>query len=112
MPLKRRLSKQREHVVDHEALALFERGLQLLHARRHWSDEHRRDYSSAARDLDRALGVKLWATPVLDTIGLDQPPQWMIHELERSCWHGSKQIEQQLRQALARVVPTMCWPQI
>jgi hypothetical protein len=100
MPVKRRLSKLREHVVDAEAVSLFEHGLQLR-ARRHLSADDRRAYSSAARDLDRALGVKLWATPVLDTVGMDAPPRWMDHELEISCWHSSKQIEQQLRQALA-----------
>jgi hypothetical protein len=51
--------------------------------------------------LDRALGVKLWATSVLDTVGEDAPPEWMTGEFEISLWHQSKAIEQQLQQALA-----------
>jgi len=112
MPVKRRLSKQREHAIDHEALALFERGLQL-HRRRHRSIEHGRDYTAAASRLDRALGIRLWQQPVLDCTNETKPPDWMDHELEISCWHSSKQIEQQLQQALAAQrarVGTVCPP--
>jgi len=103
-------------IVQADDVALFREGLQLRR-RRHRSDDALRAYGSAARDLDRHVGVKLWATPVLDCVGMDAPPRWMDGELERSCWHASKEIEQQLRHALAAqrarvsVVPTSTPPE-
>jgi hypothetical protein len=102
--------------IDAEAVSLFRHGLQL-HRRRHRSADDRRAYSAAASRLDRALGIKLWATSVLDTVGVAEPPVWMDGAYELSCWRGSKQVEQQLRQALAAqrarvsVVPTSTPPE-
>jgi hypothetical protein len=87
-------------IVQADDVALFREGLQLRR-RRHRSDDDRRAYSAAASRLDRALGVRLWQTPVLDTVGMDAPPDWMDGAYEISCWHASKEVEQQLRQALA-----------
>jgi hypothetical protein len=91
---------------------LFRDGLKLRD-RRHRSDDAMRSYGSAARDLDRHVGVKLWSTPVLDCVGMDAPPSWMTGAFEVALWHQSKAIERELQQALAAQrarVRTVCAP--
>src|SRR5262245_15416155 len=100
MPVKRRLSKLREHAIDAEAVLLFERGLRLR-ARRHRSIDDMRAYGSAASDLDRALNVRLWSTSVLDTVGETKPPSWMHHHLELALWDQAAELRRQLEAALA-----------
>jgi uncharacterized protein with von Willebrand factor type A (vWA) domain len=99
MPYKRRLSKANATKITPEVLALFKEG-QRLHHRQDRSDEDRRAYSRASYALDAALGLRPWMEPVLDTVGLTEPPEWMDTELEQTDWHRSAELRRQLEAAL------------
>jgi hypothetical protein len=85
-------------LITPQALDLYRRALKLR-TRAHLSSADKYACHDAERDLDRALGIKLWDTSVFDTIGYKQPPAYMNAD-QREGWMWSMGLRQQLEAAV------------
>jgi hypothetical protein len=71
MPVKKRKSKARQHLITDEVVALFCKccEIQKFGDEEFWAEEggRRREYLDASRDLCRLLGLPPWHASPLDT---------------------------------------------
>ncbi len=83
---RKHIDRRRQPPITPQMLALFIRAREILHAGadEHWEEEggRRREYLDTTRDLHSALNRHPWETCICDTIGQDQPPQWMRNDGE------------------------------
>ena len=91
MPVKRRLSKQRDGRITPTVVAAYAYALELRE-RAHLSDADREAAHEAERVVDRALSIRLWQTSVFDVDRFREPGD--------ADWERSAQLRQQLDTAL------------
>jgi hypothetical protein len=71
MPVKKRKSKARQHLITDEVVALFSKccEIQKFGDEEFWAEDggRRREYLDASGELHRLLGLKPWHASPLDT---------------------------------------------
>lgn len=98
MPVKRRISKEREHRITPEAVAAWRKGLEIIDAGLEdtWENEggRREEYFECSRVLSRELGIKLWE-PSPFAIG-DEPPVETDGTAYQEAWPKINAIREEL----------------
>jgi len=103
MPGTRRTPINRQHtpLITPTVLGLYRRALKLRkHA--HLSDDDRHAAHAAERDVDRALGVRLWEAGIFRTLDYQHPGRadWdRAAELRRQLEAANRELRQQERAA-------------
>ena len=103
MPIKKRVSKMREHRITDEAVELWNRGNAIIESGDDAVFEEdggrRNEYLEVLHGLSRALGLKLWHDDPFDVPSEGEPEEWMMQFPDRV---ADFKFVQGLRRALER----------
>ena len=103
MPIKRRVSKTREHQITDEAVEAFVRAEAIWDAGGYekWEEEggRRREYLDASSALGRSVGLRPWETSPLDVPENGPPPERWKSPNGISDWQQAQNLRRELIKA-------------